>query len=132
MARPTPVSTGGLILVRPVATILPGAVATMSILPKAAQASARQNSAMIVMAMARPIGEGGVSTISSAAGRKASSSRSRRVGAFGNGMTALADFVDATMDATLQTIEGCVAPARAHQLVVRPIFDQPAALKRND
>src|ERR1700737_19472 len=112
--------------------ILPGADATMSILPTAAQTSATQNTAMIVAPMARPIGEGGVSTISSAAGRKASSSRSRRARAFGNGMTALAAFVDATMDATLKAIEGCVAPARAYQLIVRPIFDQPPALERHD
>jgi hypothetical protein len=88
IARTTAVSNGWMILVRPVAMILPGAVATMSILPNAAHASARQNSAMIVIAMARPRGEGGVSTISSAAGRKASCSRSRRPRAFGKGTTA--------------------------------------------
>ena len=68
----------------------------MSILPNAAQASARQNRAMIVTPIARPVGEGGVSTISSAAGRKAISSRSRRAADFGNGTT-LADFVDSDL-----------------------------------
>jgi hypothetical protein len=42
----------------------------MSTLPRLAQASAAQNAAIRVSAMARPIGEGGVSTISSVAGRK--------------------------------------------------------------
>ena len=45
--------------------------------PEQAQASAAQNSAMIVTPMARPTGDGGVSTISSAAGRNASSSPCR-------------------------------------------------------
>src|ERR1700737_1643228 len=95
--------------------ILPGADATMSILPTAAQTSARQNTAMIVAPMARPIGEGGVSTISSAAGRKESSSGSRGDCALGNGMTAaLADFMDATLDA----MEGCIAPACPDQLIM--------------
>src|SRR3954454_23136981 len=124
MARTTPVSNGWMILVRPVATILPGAVATISILPKAAQASARQNRAMMVMATARPIGEGGVSTISSAAGRKASSSRSRPWRRLGNGMTALADF----MNAPLHAIEGRVTSAGPEQLFVRAVLDQATAI----
>jgi hypothetical protein len=53
--------------------ILPVAVATMSTLPKVAHASATQKMAMMVAPMARPTGEGGVSAISIAAGRKASS-----------------------------------------------------------
>jgi hypothetical protein len=48
--------------------------AIVSTLPRLAQASAAQNAAITVSAMARPIGEGGVSTISSAAGRHASTS----------------------------------------------------------
>ena len=79
MARTTPVSNGWMILVRPLGTILPGAEATMSIVPDQAQASAAQNSTMMVAPIARPIGDGGVSTISSAAGRKASSSPRRVV-----------------------------------------------------
>src|ERR1700724_3800510 len=110
--------------------IWPGAEATMSILPNAAQPSARQNRAMIVTPIARPVGEGGDSTISSAAGRNAISSRSRR--AFGNGTT-LADFVDSDfmnsnlVDATLQAVEGGIASARPDQLVVRAVLDQAAA-----
>src|SRR5262249_58348155 len=54
--------------------IRPEAVATISTLPKHAQARATQNNAMTVPLVAPAIGGGGVSTISSAAGRKASSS----------------------------------------------------------
>jgi hypothetical protein len=46
----------------------------MSIVPAAAQINAMQNNTMTVAPIARPIGDGGVSTISRAAGRKASSS----------------------------------------------------------
>ena len=42
--------------------------------PAEAQTSAAQNSRMMVAPIVRPIGDGGVSTISSAAGRNASSS----------------------------------------------------------
>ena len=59
----------------------------MSTLPRLAQARAAQKAAITVSAMARPIGEGGVSTISSAAGRNAtpSTGRSRRAaGAVGS------------------------------------------------
>src|SRR2546423_3605828 len=124
-----------MVLVRPLVMILPGAEATMSILPNAAQPSARQNRAMIVTPIARPVGEGGVSTISSAAGRNAISSRSRR--AFGNGTT-LADFVDSDvmdsdlMDATLHAVEGGIAPAFPDQLLVRAVLDQAAALNGHD
>src|SRR5262245_32122851 len=54
--------------------IRPEAVATISTLPKHAQTRATQNNAMTVPLIAPAIGGGGVSTISSAAGRKASSS----------------------------------------------------------
>src|SRR6516165_8220752 len=94
-------------LVRPLGMIFPVADAMMSILPNVAQASAKQNMAMMVTPTARPIGEGGVSTTSIAAGRNASSSRLRRLRPFGNGMTLLADF----MDATLHAVEGRIAPA---------------------
>src|SRR5258708_2807342 len=59
--------------------IFPVAVATISTWPRQAQANASTNSAMTVAPIARPVGDGGVSTISSAAGRNASSSRSRRL-----------------------------------------------------
>src|SRR5215472_9811732 len=128
IARTTPVSNGWIVLVRPLGMILPWADATMSIFPNAAQASARQNMAMMVTPTARPIGEGGVSTTSSAAGRNASSSRSRRSRALGNGMTLLADFINASLHA----IEGCVAPAGPDQLVVGAVLDQAAAVDGDD
>ena len=66
-------------LVRPLGTIFPVADATMSIVPAEAQISAAQNNRIMVAPIARPIGDGGVSTISSAAGKNASSSpRCRR------------------------------------------------------
>src|SRR5258708_21940724 len=75
MARTTPVSNGWITLVRPLGTIFPVADATMSMVPHHAQVSAAQNNRMMVTPIARPIGDGGVATISSAAGRNASSSR---------------------------------------------------------
>jgi len=54
--------------------ILPVAEATISTRPKNAQARARQNRATMLNTIVRPAGDGGVSTISSAAGRKASPS----------------------------------------------------------
>src|ERR1700737_1719889 len=126
-----------MVLVRPLVMILPGAEATMSILPNAAQPSARQNRAMMVTPIARPVGEGGRPTISSAAGRNAISSRSRRAAAFGNGTT-LADFVDSDfmdsdfMDATLHAVEGGIAPPGSDQLVMRAVLDEAAALNGHD
>ena len=115
MDRTTPVSNGWMTLVRPLGTIFPVADATMSIVPHQAQASAAQNSRMMVAPIARPIGDGGVSTISSAAGRNASSAP-RRSCARRNGMTrriglagvaGSADF----MDASLQPMQRCIAAA---------------------
>jgi hypothetical protein len=74
MDRTTPVSKGWIILVRPLGTILPGADATISIVPAEAHAKATQKIVMMVAPIARPIGAGGVSMISSAAGRNATSS----------------------------------------------------------
>src|SRR6476646_6599144 len=73
----TPVSNGWITLVPPFATILPGAVATMSIRPTEAQTIIATASTTMVQATARPIGDGGVSTISSAAGRNSVSARLR-------------------------------------------------------
>src|SRR5262245_34914735 len=128
IARTTPVSNGWMTLVRPVGMILPGAEATMSMLPKQVQAKARQKRLMIVAPMARPVGDGGVSTISSAAGRNASSCLLRRRRASGRGTTFLADF----MDATLQAVDRGIAPARPDQIVMAAVLDQPAAFNGND
>src|SRR6266852_2033849 len=96
MERITPVSNGWISLVRPPDTILPVAVATMSTLPNDAHTSAMQKTVMMLAPMARPIGDGGVSVISSAAGRNAISCSRRRTSALGNGtMFRLADVMDA-------------------------------------
>src|SRR6516162_1736438 len=128
IARTTPVSNGWMSLVRPVGMTLPGAEATMSILPKHVQAKAIQNRVMIVKPIARPIGDGGVSTISSAAGRNASSCLLRRARASGSGTTFLADF----MDATLQAVDRGITPARSDQIVMAAVLDQPAAFDGDD
>src|SRR5262249_5752266 len=116
MERTTPVSNGWTTLVLPLGTIFPGADATMSIVPHQAQASAALNGGMLLTAVARPTGEGGVSTISSAAGRNANSAP-RLLGARRNGMTrgigapraaASADF----MNSRLQPMQRCITAAR--------------------
>src|SRR5215469_14621830 len=122
-------------LVRPLGTIFPAADATMSIVPHQAQRSAAQNSRMIVAPIVRPIGEGGVSTISSAAGRNASSAP-RRPCTRRNGTTPplpsvisrLADF----MKSCLQPMQGCIAAAGVDQRVVGTVLDQAAAFEGDD
>ena len=86
-------SNGWITLLRPLGTILPCAVAMMSIVPQIAQAIARQKTLMMTTAIARPTGEGGVSTISKAAGRKAISRSRRRATGRGNTTTELVDFI---------------------------------------
>jgi hypothetical protein len=89
-------------LVRPLGTILPCAEAIRSTEPRLAQASARQKAAIRVKEMARPIGEGGVSTISSAAGRKASPSTGRSWRAPGTVLwTVVSALADDFMDSRL-------------------------------
>jgi hypothetical protein len=81
----------------------------MSIVPHQAHSSAAQNSRMMVTPIVLPIGDGGVSTISSAAGRNASSSP-RRSWARRNGttrcvgMAGMADSVD-FMNSCLQSMQ---------------------------
>src|SRR5678816_1821078 len=109
-------------LVRLLGTILPVAVATMSMVPHHAHARATQKKPMSAKTMARPTGDGGVSTISSAAGRNASSSR-RRSGttspAAFMATAGLADF----KDPTLQAVQGGVAAAGLDQGIVRAVLD---------
>src|SRR5262249_37463994 len=112
MARTTPVSNGWMIFVRPLGTIRPVAVVTMSTLPKDAQPSAKQNSAMMVPPIAPARGGAGVSTTSRAAGRKANSAADRDGRFGGDGARASANF----MDACLHAIERCVAAAALDQL----------------
>src|SRR5258707_2503801 len=124
-----PVSKGWMSLVRPVGMILPGAVATTSTLPSDAHASATQKRAIMVAPIARPIGDGGVSAISSAAGRNASSYSPRRAGGFGNGTIVV--LTDA-MDACLEEVELCIAAIRADQLVMCTVLDDAASLDGDD
>src|SRR5262245_18304615 len=136
MERTTPVSNGCMTLVLPLGMIFPLADATMSIVPHQAHTSPAQNSRMMVAPIARPIGDGGVSTISSAAGRNASSSPrlarprrnaiARRVGLMG--VAGSADF----MNSCLQAMQRCITAAGLDQRVMGSHLDQAPALERDD
>src|SRR5260370_32124086 len=128
MARAIPVSKGCTTLGRPLGMILPGAEATIAIRPTEAQANARQKTPAIVTAMPRPNGEGGVSMISSAAGKNASSSLAWRRWSRGNAMTFSVDF----MDPCLQAKQRGVAPACPYQFVMGAVFDQPTPIHGQD
>src|SRR5260370_1385812 len=91
IARTTPVSNGWIVFVRPLGMILPGATATISTVPMHAQAKATLNTAMMVKMTAWPAGEEGVSMISSAAGRNASSSFRRSMRCLGGARIFLLD-----------------------------------------
>src|SRR5262245_30546709 len=135
--RTTPVSNGWITLVRPLGTIFPGADATMSIVPANAQISAALNSRIIVAPIARPIGDGGVSTISSAAGKNASSSArlpaARRIALTGPiaNLAIVATLAD-LMNSCLKPMQRCVATAGPDQHLMAAVFDQAATLERND
>src|SRR5436190_24267443 len=83
---------------------------------------------MMVAATARPAGDAGVSTISSAAGKNAVSSDLARPADLGNATIFLTDF----MDARLETIEVGVTSGRTDQLVVRPVLDDPPLFDGNN
>ena len=104
--------------------ILPGAIATISTLPTDAQNSAAQKTAMIVAPIARPIGDAGVSAISSAAGKNASSYSRRRACCLGKSMTFLAD----VMNAGLHEMEFGIPAVAADQLVMAALLDDSAPL----
>ena len=129
IALTTPVSNGWMTLAPPLGTMRPEAVTTMSTLPKLAQATAKQKAAMIVAAIARPIGEGGLSVISSAAGRKAISWIVRRAAALGNGTIFR---LPNCMRARLHVVEPRIAAAEPDQMVVRAVLDDAAVLERDD
>src|SRR5215472_15063879 len=119
-------------LTRPLGRIFPVADATISMVPHQAQISAMQYSRM----MALPIGDGGVSTISSAAGRNASSSRRFGCGRR-SGMTRCTDLSGIAssadlMEPSLQTMQRCIAAAGFNKCVVVAIFNQAAAIERDD
>ena len=85
---------------------------------------------MMLIAMARPIGDGGVSTISSAAGRNASSSR-RRASALRNGMMLRMRSSGSTdiLESCLQSVQRRIAAAGLDQGFVAAVLDQAAALE---
>src|SRR5262245_43472273 len=119
--------------------ILPVAEATMSTWPKNAHASARQKRAMMLNAIVRPIGDGGVSTISSAAGRNASSCLSRPLlvreegSAFRMFGAAACDICLADcMDARLKSMEHRIAPICIDELVVGAVLHQPSTIDGDD
>src|ERR1700722_1767464 len=130
-----------MVLVRPVGTILPDAVAIMSTWPKTAQITAIRKNRMIVAPMARLTGEAGVSTISSAAGRNCRAVSSRRRRSLTTlGRLSLSPFLSPSlgkastddMQPRLQLMEGGIAPGPCHQFVVAAILYQPAALDVDD
>src|SRR6185503_4780247 len=101
----------------------------MSISPKAAQASAAQKTRITVAPIARPIGDGGLSTISRAAGRNASSCAVRGVcRCCEKSSTTLADFMQACLGAEQRRI----ASAAADKLLVSAILDDAPAFDRDD
>src|SRR5258708_14904391 len=117
----------------PPAIIFPLADATMSIVPHQAHTSPAQNSRMMVAPIARPIGEGGVSTISSAAGRNASSSprlacarrkgMTRRVGLAGGSGSA------GFMNSCLQAMQRRLPAGGPDQRLMGAVLDQAATLE---
>src|SRR6188508_3771574 len=101
----------------------------MSISPRAAQASAAANTRMTVAPIARPAGDGGLSTISRAAGRNASSCAVRGTcSCCEKSSTTLADFMQACLGAE----QSGIASAAADQLVVSAILDDAPAFDRDD
>src|SRR6266567_575705 len=84
---------------------------------------------MMLAPIARPIGDGGVSVISSAAGRNAISCSRRRGSVLGNTTTfRLAD----VMDTGLQIVKVCVTTVRADQLIMATVLDDAAMLEGDD
>src|SRR5262252_8243178 len=115
-------------LVRPLGMILPGATATMSTVPSAVQARATQKTPITAKERTWPTGDGGVSTISSAAGRNASSSV-LRARAAGRERTI---FSTNFMETCLGAIQRGVSPTPLDEIVVRAVLDQPTPLDRHD
>src|SRR5260370_8854481 len=132
MGRAGAVWRGWRMFVRPVGMIFPGAVATISMCPKIAHASAEMKNRMMTAPMARPAGDAGVSTISSAAGRNSSSVRERSRGTSAvvrvrTGMR-LADF----LQPDLRTVHHGVATADAEPFGVAAVLDDAPALDGDD
>src|ERR1700710_1021542 len=122
-----------MVLVRPVGTIFPDAVAMISTRPDTAQATPSTKNNMIVAPIARPAGDAGVSRISSAAGRnwRAVSFRPHRGSLIFVPLSSCNASTD-DMEARLHLVKGSVASRPVHQFVVGSILDQPSAFDGDD
>src|SRR6266576_6925135 len=122
-----PVSKGWIVFVRADGTIFPDAVAIISTLPIAAQASATTKNATIVAPTARPTGEAGVSRISSAAGKNCKAVGSRALTA-----TASGDGMKVSRRAGLQLMQEGIAARPLHKFVVCAILHNAPTFDRDD
>src|ERR1700676_2146409 len=119
-------------LTRLLGRISPVADATMSIVLDQAQISAMQNRRMMTLPIARPIGDGGVSTISRAAGRNANSSLRRGVRRNGKGRGVGPPRADASadfMESPLQPMQRCVTATGLDQRIVASVLDKATAIE---
>src|SRR6202035_6133182 len=153
MARTTPLSSGWTTLVRPVGTILPGAVAMMSTELKIAHDSATTKNRMTHLAIARPTGEGGVSIISSAAGRNSisfdmsvarsratsalvtrrnPSTRARETTSCACSHGTMRDFRSGCIAVSLQAPQRSVPSVGSDQVFMEAVLDDSAFFNRDD
>src|SRR5580658_9150829 len=100
----------------------------MSTVPTLAQTIAEVNMATIAQAPRRPIGEGGLSMISRAAGRKPISSRLRRRCAAAAATSVLSCFTVAS----LQSMQRGVSTALLQKFRMRAVFDDAPAVDCDD
>src|SRR5947209_12109494 len=122
-----------MVLVRPVGTILPDAVAMMSTRPNPAHATAITKNSMMVAAIARPAGEAGVSRICSAAGRNwRAVSCSPQRGRSGFAPLSFGNTSTDDMETRLHLVKRGVAPGPLDELVVRSVLDQSSAFDGDD
>src|ERR1700737_4859168 len=113
--------------------ILPLETATMSTRPNHAQISASVKTATRQWAPRRPIGEGGVSTISRAAGRNSRSTL--RMGLFWTGTTAVViwrSFIRTAFGSGLHGVKLGVAAAAAQQVLMGAVLGDASALDSQD
>src|SRR5579872_1507545 len=121
-----------MVLVRPVGTILPCAVAMMSTWPKVAHKIAIAKKRIIRPPIARPIGDAGVSRISRAAGRnwRAVSCRAHLDPLGLSWITSDASADD--MEPRLDLVKGSITPGLFDQLIMAAVFDNVPGLDGDD
>src|SRR5260370_19566451 len=103
----------------------------MSTRPKVAQHITTMKNRLMVAAIARPTGEAGVSTISIAAGRN--STCARRVADADSGSVTTTPLRSADfMETCLEAMQRGIATICPDQFVVHAVFDNAAALDRDD